>query len=113
MDNRDVFDRTLLLVTNSGPVRAGRVGDDLVLNNQTFTGRLNSGAWVNCPTTLKLRLNGTGTLILDARSPDDIINYGVGYLSIYGADNQAEFLYPGEATQVRVTLSGTLTAEIL
>ncbi len=77
-------------------------------------GPLANGAWVAFGRMPRLRLVGTGTVTLDARNRLGTVTNSVAAYTISGATNQIEFPFFGDdAVEVRATLTGTATAEII
>lgn len=99
-----------LLADSSGRVH-GFAGPG---NSSSFAGPLQSGVWTAAPSICRLLLTGTGTITVDARNALGTITTGVASYTISGATNQIEQVYcPDDTVEVRVTLTGTATAEVL
>jgi hypothetical protein len=113
-DNTAAVDKVALLVSTAGPVRAGIVGGDIVAISGPYYGPLQTGVWAVCPPLFKLRLTGSGTCVMDARSAAGTITTGVESYTATGSTTQIEFPYPGDdAKEIRVTLTGTCAAEVM
>ena len=79
-----------------------------------FYGALIDGAWKRVSGLPRLRLNGTGTVTIDARNLAGTITTGVFTQTVSGASGLIAFPYFGDdAVEVRATLTGTATAEII
>lgn len=79
---------------------------------QVRGGPLANGAWVKYPTAGRLRLTGAGTVTLDTRMLDGTVALAVASYTAPGDDGQ----FPDidfDTYQVRATLTGTATAEIV
>jgi hypothetical protein len=73
-----------------------------------------SGVWGYIPAIFRLRLAGTGTCVVDAKNALGTITTGLYTYTVTGATNQIEYPYLGDdATQMRVTLTGTCTAGVI
>jgi hypothetical protein len=73
-----------------------------------------SGTWKSIPPLFRLRMTGTGTCTLDAQNSLGTINYAVVVYTVTSATNQIEYPYLGDdAVSMRVTLTGTCTAEVI
>ncbi len=101
-------------------------GDDLVsisrtgynvkatISNLRGMDPLSANSWTRVTGLPRLRLTGTGTVSIDARNSLGAITTGVLNYSVTGATNQIEFPFFGnDAVEVRATLTGTATAEII
>ena len=79
-----------------------------------FFGALVSGVWFKVPSIFRLRLTGTGTVVLDSKDSLGTITTSVASYSPSAATDQIEFPYAGEdAVMIRVTLTGSATAEVI
>jgi hypothetical protein len=83
---------------------------------QSVTDRLTGGPlsyakWVKLPATYKLLLNGTGTVALETRTRNGTITANAAVYSPNGPDE--DYLFFDDAYEVRATLTGTATAEII
>lgn len=75
---------------------------------------LTSGEWKPLTGWPRLLLNGTGTVSIDARNRAGTVTTGVFTQTLSSAVNEIAFPYFGDdAVEVRATLTGTATAEIL
>ena len=82
--------------------------------NAFLRGALTSGEWVTIPSIFRLRLTGTGTVVMDSRDSLGGVALAVESYSPSGATDQIEFPYAGDnAVAIRVTLTGTATAEVI
>ncbi|MCA9280385.1 MAG: hypothetical protein KDA34_14950 [Phycisphaerales bacterium] len=82
--------------------------------NAFLRGALTSGEWVTIPTVFRLRLTGTGTVVMDARDSLGVETAAVESFIIEGATDQIEFPYAGDnAVAIRITVTGTATAEVI
>lgn len=89
----------------------GLVGPD---GNTAFWGAMTSGTWMRVSSIFRLRLTGTGNVTVDAKDWAGNITTSVESYSIIGATDQIEYPYLGEdAVAMRVTLTGTATAEVI
>lgn len=77
-------------------------------------GTLQSGVWANPPSIFRLLCNGTGTITLDSKDAAGVITTGVFSVTLSGAVNQIEFPFCGDsAVQIRATLTGTVSAQVI
>lgn len=108
----------------SGPVKVqGRYvatlsadGSSLVdgAGKSFLRGALVSGDWTTVPSLFRLRLTGTGSVVMDARNALGVVASGVNSYTVSGATNQIEFPYAGDdAVSIRVTLTGTANCEVI
>jgi len=91
---------------------AGLVGPD---GNAVLYGKMTSGAWMKVPSNLsKLRLTGTGAVRIDSRDSLGAIHLNVASYTVAAATDQIEYPCYGEnAVNIRATLTGTATAEVI
>ena len=76
--------------------------------------RIISAAWRYAPPIFRLYVSGTGSITIDAKNPAGVITTGVYTNTLTGANG--EILYPflgNDASQMRVTFTGTLTGEVI
>lgn len=78
-------------------------------------GPVTSGAWMKVPSIFRLRITGTGTLQMDSKDSLGNITLATFPLTSYTAEtDKIEFPYAGDdAVTIRVTLTGTLTCEVI
>lgn len=77
-------------------------------------GPLNSGEWQRIPSIWRLRLTGTGTCTLDARDSLGKLTLAFATYTASAATDQIEFPFAGtNAVDIRATLTGTCTAEVI
>lgn len=70
--------------------------------------------WRRFPSLCRLLLNGTGTVTIDARNKSGTATSAVFVETITGASNAVRFPYFGDdAYEIRATLTGTATVEII
>lgn len=101
-------DREILLISNSGPVKAQRDGDKLTLDTSL------DGTWQRVPTIFRLRLTGSGTVIIDAKDGRGNITSAVATYTPSSATDQIEYLYPGEDTvAIRANITGSCGVEVI
>lgn len=82
--------------------------------NSALSSLLVSGEWKKVPSMMRLRLTGTGTCTVDSKNALDTISSDLFVYTATGATNQIEFPYLGDdATHIRVTLTGDVTAEVI
>ncbi|SCX94536.1 hypothetical protein SAMN05216420_101410 [Nitrosospira sp. Nl5] len=75
---------------------------------------LPTGEWKQVPSLFRLLLKGTGTCTVDARNTAGTITAGLYIYTAAAATNQIEYPYLGaDAIEIRVTLTGTCTAEVI
>jgi len=75
---------------------------------------LPNGQWTVIPSIYRLRLTGSGTVTIDARNGLNAETPAVASYGLTGETNRIEYPYFGDdTTQIRATLTGTATAEIL
>lgn len=109
------IDRDLVPImgqTNS----AGQVTSLVSGDGSSFLyGPVTSGAWMKVPSIFRLRITGTGTLQMDSRDSLGNITLATFPLTSYTAEtDKIEFPYAGDdAVTIRVTLTGTLTCEVI
>jgi len=79
-----------------------------------FYGVLTDGVWKRFSGLPRLLLNGTGTVTIDARNKAGTVASGVFNQTVSSASDLIAFPYFGDdAIEVRATLTGTATAEII
>ncbi len=99
---------SLLPIVDGG--RAMRGSDGV----QCFLGPMTDGVWMPVQAMFRLALNGTGTIVLDAKDLAGAITTNVFSATGASAVNQVEFPYAGDsAVQIRATLTGSLTAKVI
>lgn len=82
--------------------------------NAFLRGALTSGEWTTIPSIFRLRLTGTGTVVMDSRDSLVVETLAVESYTVTDATDQIEFPYAGDnAVAIRVTLTGTTTAEVI
>lgn len=83
--------------------------------NTFLRGAVTSGAWMTPPSIFRLRITGTGTMQMDSRDSLGNITLSTFPLTSYTAEtDKIEFPYSGDdAVSIRVTLTGTLTCEVI
>lgn len=75
---------------------------------------VNSGVWMIQQGLFRLRLVGTGALVVDSCNALGVVTSGVFMTSVSGATNQIEFPYLGDdAVEMRLTFPSTLEVEVL
>ncbi len=83
-------------------------------NGSVFYGAVTSGVWMKVPSIFRLRITGTGTVVVDSKDELGTISSGLYTYSPSSATNEIEFPYLGDAaTYIRATLTGTATAEVI
>jgi len=90
------------------PIAAIAVG---ALAAQVRGGPLQNGIWTKLPAIYRILLGGTGTVSIDTRARDGTITTGVVTYSPTGPAE--DYPYFDNAYEVRATLTGTATAEIV
>ena len=91
-------------------------GTSLVSGDGSFLyGPVTSGAWMKVPSLFRLRITGTGTLQMDSKDSQGNITLATFPLTSYTSEtDKIEFPYAGDdAVTIRVTLTGTLTCEVI
>ncbi len=79
-----------------------------------WVGSALSRGWMNVPSIFRIRLTGTGQIILDARNSLGEETIAVASYDVTSATNQIEFPYLGDdAVEMRVTLTGSAQLEVL
>lgn len=78
---------------------------------QVRGGPLKNGEWVKLPAMYRILLDGIGTLTIDTRTRDGTITTNVATYSPTGPAEDYPFF--DDAYEVRATLTGTATAEIV
>lgn len=90
---------------------AGLVGPD---GASVLVGPLQNNVWMRIPSIFRLRLTGTGTCTLDARDSLGAITLAFATYTASAATDQIEFPFAGtSAVEIRATLTGTCTAEVI
>ena len=99
------------------PVGLSADGTSLVSGDGSsfLYGPVTSGAWMKVPSIFRLRITGTGTLQMDSKDSLGNITLATFPLTSYTAEtDKIEFPYAGDdAVTIRVTLTGTLTCEVI
>jgi hypothetical protein len=84
----------------------------VIVGPRGYGGPLPSGVWIKLPAIYRLLLGGTGNVTIDTRDQAGTITTAVASYSPTGA--AIEYPYFGDtAVDVRATLTGTATAEIV
>jgi len=79
-----------------------------------YAGPFVNGVWRPFTGLPRLLLNGTGTITIDARNNAGTVTTGVFSQTVSSASDLVAFPYFGDdAIEVRATLGGTATAEII
>ena len=87
------------------------VEENIVFSSPT---PLINGVWTRIPSIFRLRLTGTGSVIIDSKNALDSITAGIASYSPSGATNDIQFPYAGDtAVAIRATLTGSATAEVI
>lgn len=97
-------------------VRVNSTGTALVSGDGSFLyGPVTSGAWMKVPSLFRLRITGTGTLQMDSKDSQGNITLATFPPTSYTSEtDKIEFPYAGDdAVTIRVTLTGTLTCEVI
>lgn len=82
--------------------------------NAFLRGALTSGEWTTIPSIFRLRLTGTGTVVMDSRDSLGVETLAVASYTVTDATDQIEYPYAGDnAVAIRVTLTGTAAAEVI
>jgi hypothetical protein len=82
-------------------------------NGRMLRGSLVDGEWFTIPSVFRLRITGTGTVVIDSKDSLGNITTGVASYTVSGATDQIEFPYAGDdAVMILAHLSGT-TAEVI
>lgn len=76
-------------------------------------GVLQSGVWVKLPAIYALILNGTGSVTIDTKTRAGTVTTGAASYSPSGSEIIDYPYFGAAADQVRATLTGTATAEII
>lgn len=80
----------------------------------TWTDTFEAAPWIDVPTIFRLRLAGTGTLIVDARDVSGTVTEGVATYVAAGATQQIEYPWLGDAArEIRLSHPSTLRVEVL
>lgn len=75
---------------------------------------LANGTWASAPSVFRLRLTGTGTVVIDSRDALGVESLAVATFIASAATNQIEFPYLGDgAIEMRATFPNTMTVEVL
>jgi hypothetical protein len=91
-----------------------RFEGDANLRALNIYSKIKSGEWRYCPPIFKIYISGTGTITINAKNPAGAINAAVYSAALTGASG--EVLYPfigADASQMQITLTGTLTGEVI
>ncbi|WP_069337158.1 hypothetical protein [Sphingobium yanoikuyae] len=79
-----------------------------------FPGPLQNGTWKRIFSLPRLLLSGSGTVTIDARNRSGTVVLAVETYTLTAASGQIEYPYFGDdAVEVRATITGTATAEII
>ena len=74
---------------------------------------LPTGEWKQAPSLFRLLLKGTGTCLVESRNTEGTVATVITYTAA-AATNQIEYPFLGaDAIEIRVTLTGTCTAEVI
>lgn len=100
--------KTVLLVSSGGPVRAAVEAGYLVLdNNLTYS-------WRPFFPLFRVLLKGTGTCTIDSMDADGNISTAVETYTATAATNDVRFAYAGDdAVVIRASLTGSCSAELI
>lgn len=99
---------------DSSPLSVSKTLTGMVDFSGMLMGALVSGQWFSQPSIFRLLLNGTGTVTLDSKDAGGVITTGVFSAMLTNAVNQIEFPYAGDgAIQIRASLTGTATAQVI
>jgi hypothetical protein len=75
---------------------------------------IESGAWRYVPPIFRIYVSGTGSITIDAKNPAGVITTSVYTGSLSGANGEILYPYLGDdASQMRVTFTGSLTGEVI
>lgn len=80
----------------------------------TWNGARISGTWIRVPSIFRLRLIGTGTVVIDSKNRQGIVISAVDSFTVNNATNEIVFPSLGdEAVEMRATFPATLLVEVL
>jgi len=96
---------------NAGSVQAADFKSGSSAAAQVRGGPLTNGMWVKLPAIYRILLGGTGTVSIDTRARDGTVTAAVAIYSPVGPGE--DYPYFNNAYEVRATLTGTATAEIV
>lgn len=117
-----ISDGAATLWTSGDPKAAQLVTDPLTgmatgltgPNGSAFFGPVTSEVWMKVPSIFRLRFTGTGTAVMDSRDSLGNIAAALYSYTLAAATDQIEFPYAGDdAVNIRVTLTGTVTCEVI
>lgn len=76
--------------------------------------RITSGEWRYAPPIFKIYISGTGTITIDAKNPAGTITTAAYTNTLTSANGEVLFPFVGnDTTQMLITLTGTLTGEVI
>jgi len=98
-----------------GQPRVAAEPDQAPLTIQTvLRGPMVAATWMTIPSIFRLRITGTGTVTIDASDSLGNITLAVHVAVATAATDQIEFPYAGDdAVEIRATLGGTTTCEVI
>ena len=100
------------VVADPASIRNGALVD--ADGNSHLRGPMVAATWMTIPSIFRLRITGTGTVTIDARDSLGNITLAVHVAVATAATDQIEFPYAGDdAVQIRATLGGTTTCEVI
>lgn len=105
------FHGTVATIADSADAEMGKTQWNA---EHTWDGELTSGTWMQVPSIFRLRLTGTGTVTVDAKDSLGNITTGVESYAPSGATDEIQYPFLGDdAVSIRVTLTGSATAEVI
>lgn len=76
--------------------------------------KIKNAEWRYIPSIFRLCMSGSGTLTIDAKNPAGVETLAVFTQTLSGANGEIMFPFVGNDTaQIRISLTGTLTGEVL
>lgn len=80
----------------------------------TWNGARFAGKWMSAPSIFRLRLIGTGTVLVDSKNRLGVVTSAVEFYTASNATNQIEFPALGrDAVEMRLTYPASLLVEVL
>lgn len=103
-----------LIFRSSKGAKLSIVEGDTNLKALNIYSKIVNGDWRYMPSIFRLYMSGSGTITIDAKNPAGTITTAVFTATLTSASG--EILYPfigNDASQMRITLTGTLTGEVI
>lgn len=100
--------------THTGSQPISSIGGLQTELNRLVGGPMTSTVWLKVPSIFRLRMTGTGSVVIDSKNTLGTITTNVDTYSLTGETNKIEFPYYGDdLRELRATLVGSVTCEVL